>query len=330
MTADRWLMEKHNSLKKALAMGIASSVLFSSTYIVNDSMSLAGCSWIWSASLRFLFMFVLLIVPVCLRKNMGKVLAEVGRNPWGWILWSTVGFGVFNAPLAFASMYGPSWLVAATFQFTIFAGALLSPLFYKDELRDGQTVRVRGKIPWRLFPAFGAILAGVFLLQAEHAESTSVGEAALFLIPVLISAFAYPLGNRKMMAICKDRLPTLERIFGMSLCSLPFWIILSGIGVGTAGWPPPTQVFQVFISAVLSGILATLLFFSATNMVKNSMSNLAIVESVQCGEVVFTMLFGVLLLGNALPGLTGWIGLALIVGGMIVNSLLSNRRKAAQ
>lgn len=321
-------MTQNNTLKKALAMGIASSVLFSSTYIVNDSMSLAGCSWIWSASLRFLFMLVLLILPVCLRGNMGLVMKELKRAPWQWILWSTVGFGVFNAPLAFASMYGPSWLVAATFQFTIFAGALLSPLFSSTQIVDGREIRVRGKIPWRLFPAFGAILAGVFLLQAEHAESTSLEEAALFLIPVLISAFAYPLGNRKTMELCEDRLPTLERIFAMSLCSLPFWLILSGIGVGTVGWPPGEQILQVGISAVLSGILATLLLFSATNMVKHNMSQLALVESVQCGEVVFTMLFGVLLLGNSLPGTLGWIGLALIIGGMLVNSLLSSRRSA--
>lgn len=307
-------------------MGMASSVLFSSTYIVNDSMSLAGCSWIWSASLRFMFMFVLLIAPVCLRKNWGRVIGEVKKNPGGWILWSTVGFGIFNAPLAFASMYGPSWLVAATFQFTIFAGALLSPFFYEMKTIDGRSAPVRRKIPWRLFPAFGAILLGVFLLQAEHAESTSLGEAALFLIPVLISAFAYPLGNRKMMEICGDRLPTLERIFGMSLCSLPFWLILSGIGVGTVGWPPWEQVLQVFVSAILSGIFATLLFFSATNLVKNNTSSLAIVESVQCGEVVFTMLFGVILLGNSLPGLVGWIGLVLIIAGMVVNSLLSNKK----
>lgn len=43
----------------------------------------------------------------------------------------------------------------------------------------------------------GIILFGVVLMQAEHASSLGIRETVLCVVPVLIAAFAYPLGNRK-------------------------------------------------------------------------------------------------------------------------------------
>lgn len=307
-----------NGLGKALPMGIASAALFSSTYIINNNMSLSGCHWTWTAALRYIFTMLILGVGVLARGNMRRTLGIIRQRAWEWILWSTVGFGVFCAALTYASAYGASWLVAGTFQLTIFAGALLSPLF-----RDGAGMRMR--IPVRLFPAFAVILAGIFLLQFDHAEGVSATETLIFFVPVAISAFAYPLGNRKMMEICPDRLPTLERIFGMCLCSMPFWLAVCIWGYAQAGWPPETQCVQALITAICSGTLATLLLFSATKRVKRNAAALAIVESCQSMEIVFTMLGGVLLLGNALPGPAGWVGIGLVVLGMAANSFLSMR-----
>ena len=60
-------------------------------------------------------------------------------------------------------------------------------------------------------------------------------------------------------------------------------------------------------------------------MVRMHPQRLALVESTQCGDLIFSLLGGILLLGDPLPGLSGWFGLALIVGGMIVNSLLTTK-----
>lgn len=49
---------------------------------------------------------------------------------------------------------------------------------------------------------------------------------------------------------------------------------------------------------------------------------LAVVEATQSGEVVFTLLGGILVLGEAVPGPVGAVGLVLIIGGMIFNSIL--------
>ena len=74
--------------------------------------------------------------------------------------------------------------------------------------------------------------------------------------------------------------------------------------------------------ALSSGVVATLLFFQATDLVKANQKQLAMVESTQAGEVVFTLLGGILLLGDALPNPLGFVGILMIVAGMILNSFL--------
>ena len=41
---------------KALFLGVLSSLFFSFTYLINNSMAQSGGDWLWSASLRFLLM----------------------------------------------------------------------------------------------------------------------------------------------------------------------------------------------------------------------------------------------------------------------------------
>jgi len=302
--------------RRAVGLGVLSSMLFSVTYLVNGVMSRAGGNWMWGASLRFLLMLPVLFLVVWRQGALGRVWREIGASPGRWVLWSTVGFGVFYAPLTFASAYGPSWLVAGTFQFTILAGALMTPLFPSD---GG-----RGKIPFRLLPALFVIILGVFMLQSEHRQTGENG--LLFAAPVLLSAVAYPLGNRKMMALCQGRLTTLQRVFGMTVCSLPFWLVLSAAALARSGWPSGAQAAQSAVIALFSGLLATLAFFHATSLVQSQPVYLALVESTQCGEVVFSLFGGILLLQEPLPGAAGWAGLLLIVSGMVCNSLLTARR----
>ncbi|MCY8260530.1 multidrug resistance efflux transporter family protein, partial [Bacillus spizizenii] len=49
---------------KAIVIGILASLFFAVTFILNRAMELSGGSWLWSASLRFIFMvpFLCLIV----------------------------------------------------------------------------------------------------------------------------------------------------------------------------------------------------------------------------------------------------------------------------
>ena len=302
---------KQSQFARALWYGILGALFFAFTFIFNRSMNLSGGSWVWSASLRYLFSLPMLAVLAWRKGELAGVLSAIKKEPLTWLVWSTVGFGLFYGPLSLASIYGESWFVAATWQITILAGLLLTPLF-------GQ------KVPGKQLLMTLVILLGIILIQIPYFGSglgSGVVRASLL---ILLAAFAYPLGNRKMMVHCKqDQLSTTQRVFGMTLMSTPFWLLLSVFAVADAGLPSDGQILQSLIVAVFSGVVAALLFFEATNLVKHNHKQLAVVEATQAGEVLFTLLGGCLVLGDSLPSLLGFLGIAIVTIGIIGNSLLT-------
>lgn len=297
-------------MRKALPLGILSSVFFAFTFVLNSSMNLSGDFFLWGACLRYLIMLPLLFILLLILPGhrLRKVLNAIKAHPAPWFLWSIVGFGLFYLPLCLASIFGESWLVAASWQITIVCGILLTPL-------EGKKIPVRN-----LF--FGIlILLGIAILQYPHISNNNWRGNCLALIPILIAATCYPLGNRKMMKYCPDDIDTISRVFGMTLCSCPFWIITAIIAFTQAGAPSGGQVLKSASVALFSGIIATVLFFHATDLVKANARQLALIEATQCGEVIFTLIGGILFLGDSLPGMIGLIGLILIIAGMILNSI---------
>lgn len=294
-------------MKKAFLYGILSSAFFAVTFLLNRSMNLSGGYWVWGASLRYFFSLPILFVIVVLRGNWKRVVSDIQKQPMQWVLWSTVGFGVFYAPLTVASEFGESWLIASLWQLTIVAGVFLNSLWGK-------------KIPIKSLGTIFIILIGVVLMQWENMKSgVNKEEIIVCFLFVLIAAIAYPLGNRKMMDVCEEGLETPERVLGMTICSVPFWILLSIYGGITHGAPTTNQSLQSFVVAIFSAVIATLLFFQATNMVKHSPKQLSMVEGTIAGEVLFTLIGGIFLLHDNLPTTIQVIGIVFIVVGMILN-----------
>ena len=227
-------------MKKALLYGLLASMFFALTFILNRSMNLGGGYWLWSASLRYLFMLPMLWLLLRRQKAAAAVVKQIRCRPVVWLLWSTVGFGLFYAPLSMASCYGESWFVAATWQITIVAGVLLTPLF-------GSRIPVKNL----LFSA--VILAGIFMLQLPHLESMESSGSLKALALILIAGVCYPLGNRKMMAHCPAGFSTTQRVFGMALCRMPFWLLCSVYALFTHGLPSFGQVVQSVSVALFSG-----------------------------------------------------------------------------
>lgn len=295
-------------MKKALGYGILASFFFAFTFVLNRSMNLDGGYWLWSACLRYLFMLPMLAVLVWREHSWSQIQREILRRPKRWVLWSTVGFGFFYLPLTMASIYGQSWFVAATWQLTIVAGVLLTPLF-------GRAVPVKN------FLMSCLVLGGIFLLQLPNIRLGATENIFMPLLLILIAAVSYPLGNRKMMIL--SDLTTLQRVFGMTLCSMPFWLICAVVALCHAGLPAGGQVVQSLAVALFSGVIATILFFKATDLVKRNPRQLAVIEATQSGEVLFTLLGGVLFLGDSMPDIWGLCGILIVVVGMIGNSLVS-------
>ena len=57
-------------------------------------------------------------------------------------------------------------------------------------------------------------------------------------------------------------------------------------------------------------------------MVKGDTHKLAVVESTQVGELIFTLLGGVLVFHDTIPTTLGIVGIILVAIGMMVNSFI--------
>ncbi|MFI7102173.1 multidrug resistance efflux transporter family protein [Streptomyces sp. NPDC050161] len=289
-----------------MVLGIVAAACFATTFVLNRWMSVSGGSWLWSASLRYLFMVVPLTALVAVRGGLPGVLRSLRARPAVWLIWSTVGFGLFYAPLTWAGEAGAGWLVASTWQLVIVAGIAIGAL-------NG------GRVPLRTVGVSALIVAGVVLAQLQHAEGTGALTALKVVLPVAVAAVAYPLGNRRLLGL--DGLDGVQRTLAMTLGSLPLWIVLAGTAAATQGPPPGSQLVQCLIVALVSGVVATTLFFRATDLVRHEPAALGAVEATQAAEVPFTLLGEALVVGIAAPALTGWLGLALIVVGLCVHAL---------
>jgi hypothetical protein len=177
------------------------------------------------------------------------------------------------------------------------------------------------RIPFKAMRWSLLILAGIALMQWRHARTISAAQALLCVLPLVLAAFMYPLGNRKMMEICGDEADTFQRVLNMTLASLPFWFLVSLYGGISQGAPGSSQIFRSFLVALFAGVIATLLFFAATNLVKRSPSRLAAVEATQAGELVFALAGEILFLAAPLPSPLSLSGMCLVTLGMVLHSL---------
>lgn len=305
---------------REITIGILSSMFFAVTFILNRSMELSGGSWLWSSSLRYFFMLPFLIAIVYYRKGFPVMKKEMLKQPLPFFGWSVVGFVLFYAPLTYAAAFSPGWLVAGTWQLTILAGVLLTPLFFITVQTANGTKRFRQKLPFISVCITSIILIGVILIQIPHAQTVPLGTLLYGVLPILFAAFMYPLGNRKMMALLDGRLDTFQRILAMTLMTMPVWVIFAIVALLTVGPPSLNQVFQSFIVGVSSGVIATTLFFMATDRVRHDQGKLAAVEATQSTQLIFVILGEMMILGIAAPTSMAIVGIIVIIIGMSLHS----------
>jgi drug/metabolite transporter (DMT)-like permease len=300
---------------KPIILGTASSLLFSVTFIVNRLMSLSGGSWVWSSALRFYWMLPFFFMIVWSKGGLKELFIVIKMDLLQWFIWSTVGFGLFYASLTFAAAYSPAWLLASTWQVTIVAGIIIAPLISKHitAFQSGYSSTI-------LFSLI--ILLGIIVMQISHAQIISSDLLLKGVLPALVAAFAYPLGNRQVMQLTNGRLDVYQRILGMVICSLPFWFVLSSCEMFIAeSYPLKGQYLQTLIVAIFSGVMATSLFFFATDSVRNNEKKLAAVEATQSTEVLFALAGEIIILNSPLPDVYSLLGICLVMLGMVLHSL---------
>jgi len=303
-------MSAQHHVLRAVGLSLLAALLFTSTYVLNRAVAVGGGHWAWTAALRYLFMLPLLLPLMHWQGGIAPVWRSLRAAPGAWLGWSSVGFALFYGLLSAAAASGPSWLVAGSFQMTVVAGMLCAPLLYRN---------ARARIPRTGFAVGVLIVTGVLLMQFGNAHGTLTPSAWLALACVLVSAFAYPLGNRGLLLHLERRgepLNATQRVFGMTLASQPAWWALALWAWTQAGPPPAAQMEAIFVVALVSGVAATILFFHASGMVRSNPTALGAVEAMQASEVVFAALLGVMFLGEPWPHGQALFGGLLVVAGI--------------
>ncbi len=181
---------------KLILLGLLAGAFFSSTFILNELMSNAGGHWFWSASLRYVFMWLIISAVIILQHGFRRTqaLASIFRQHWRfWCLTGSIGFGVFYTGICYAGDHVAGWVVAATFMFTVVTSLLVLLAF-------GQ--RFDKKFIIYAFLVFiGVVLVNVSegLRASALADIDSAPMAEILLygaLPALIAAFSYPIGNQ--------------------------------------------------------------------------------------------------------------------------------------
>lgn len=302
---------------KLIILGIVSGAFFSTTFVLNELMSVQGGHWLYSATLRYFFMILLLVIILFFQggiKRVSDILKLFMENYLFWITSGTIGFGFFYALICFAADFSPGWVIAASWQFTIVATLFVLLFFGKS-------------FPKKIWFFSSIIFIGVCLVNLSHIDNFELSTLIYGGIPVLLASFCYPLGNQLIWesqngtstkvphiksALLKN---SFNKVMLLCLGSIPFWIIL--LLLIQPALPSSSQVLNSSLVALFSGVFATTIFLYARGLAKNS-NEIAAVDATQASEVIFAMLGGFLLFGTLVLSTYSIIGLMLIMLGLFL------------
>jgi drug/metabolite transporter (DMT)-like permease len=300
---------------KLISIGAVSGLFFSTTFVLNRMMSLDGGHWVWTASLRYLFMLLLLLCWFLLSGNLRLLRELLQLYCRHWLFWTiagTIGFGIFYALISYSASFSPGWVIATTWQTTIIATPVVLLGF-------------RRKVPGAALFFSLLIFAGVVLVNISQAQIAPLREVLMGVIPVLLAAFCYPLGNQLVWEVQNSghsRLPKIDspalnrplaKVLLLTLGSVPFWLLL----VLVFQPPPPaaSQVMQTAMVALFSGIIATSLFLYARQLARDPYE-LSAVDATQASEVIFALAGEIFFLHAVVPNIYGIVGIIITIFGL--------------
>ena len=327
---------------KMIVWGLIASAFFSTSFVLYQLMSVQGGHWFWSASFRCFFMWLLLSVFILLQNkfNPSKLLelCKLFASHWQfWCVTGGIGLGTYGL-LAFAADYAEGWVIAATYLFTVVASLVVLSFF-------GQSFQKK-VIVYSVIVFIGVVLANVGE-GLRHSTSQGTDWHALLLfgaLPAFIASFCFPLGNQLIWQAAQPKGGTthpthaiskatskllkkvpqvtspllsnpLHKVWLMSLGSLPMWLVL-----GFMVQPPAPSVSQMTISflvALMAGVLGTTTFLHARSLAKQP-QQLAAVDATQGSEIIFALLGGMLLLHTPMPSGLSFVGIALVIIGLVL------------
>lgn len=340
---------------KMIVWGLIASAFFSTSFVLYQLMSVQGGHWFWSASFRCFFMWLLLSVFILLQNklNPSKLLAlcKLFASHWQfWCVTGGIGLGTYGL-LAFAADYAQGWVIAATYLFTVVASLVVLSFFGQSfqkkvivysvivfigvvlaNVGEGLRHSTSQGTDWHALLLFGALPAFVasfcfplgnqLIWQAAQPKGNSthptheISKGASNETRKVTSELATSKLLQKVPLVTSPLLSNpLHKVWLMSLGSLPMWLLL-----GVMVQPPAPSVSQMTISflvALMAGVLGTTTFLHARSLAKQP-QQLAAVDATQGSEIIFALLGGMLLLHTPMPSGLSFVGIALVIIGLVL------------
>ena len=340
---------------KMIVWGLIASAFFSTSFVLYQLMSVQGGHWFWSASFRCFFMWLLLSVFILLQNklNPSKLLelCKLFASHWQfWCVTGGIGLGTYGL-LAFAADYAEGWVIAATYLFTVVASLVVLSFFGQSfqkkvivysvivfigvvlaNVGEGLRHSTSQGTDWHALLLFGALpafiasfcfpLGNQLIWQAGQPKGDSthdtheISKAANNETSKLTSELATSKLLQKVPQVTSPLLSNpLHKVWLMSLGSLPMWLLL-----GFLVQPPAPSVSQMTISflvALMAGVLGTTTFLHARSLAKQP-QQLAAVDATQGSEIIFALLGGMLLLHTPMPSGLSFVGIALVIIGLVL------------
>lgn len=316
-------------MARLVLFGLLAGFFFSSTFVLNELMASQGGHWFWSASGRYIFMWLILSLIISLKHGLSTLhkLCQLFLNHVGfWCVAGGVGFGGFYAFLCFGADHAPGWVIAATFQFTSVASLIVLALF-------GENLS-KSVIGTSLLIFTGVLIAN--LGEGLHDESISLGNLLLLgALPALLSGFCFPIGNQLVWyaankaqnpSAMPSRLPSsvpsmtsplihsaMNKVWLLTTGSLPFWLVLGLVIVPEP--PSSSQVINTFLVALLAGVIATSIFLFARSQASTG-GQVAAIDATQASEMIFAIFGGMILLGSPAPSVLSLLGIGMVIFGL--------------
>lgn len=340
---------------KMIVWGLIASAFFSTSFVLYQLMSVQGGHWFWSASFRCFFMWLLLSVFILLQNklNSSKLLelCKLFASHWQfWCVTGGIGLGTYGL-LAFAADYAQGWVIAATYLFTVVASLVVLSFFGQSfqkkvivysvivfigvvlaNVGEGLRHSTSQGTDWYALLLFGALpafiasfcfpLGNQLIWQAAQPKggtthpTYAISKAASHEMSKVTSELATSKLLQKVPQVTSPLLSNpLHKVWLMSLGSLPMWLVL-----GFMVQPPAPSISQMTISflvALMAGVLGTTTFLHARSLAKQP-QQLAAVDATQGSEIIFALLGGMLLLHTPMPSGLSFVGIALVIIGLVL------------
>lgn len=306
-------------MKKLLLYGIFAILASMPGSLIPRALGLGGEDWLATATMRYAWSIVFLSAFVRCQQGprVGhKIISLFREHSRFWLIWALASGPFLYLPFIYAATCVPAWIIAATCRLDMLTMILVLRLF-------GQRVK-RAKAGVLIF-----VFIGVVLVNIDHASGTWKAQSTWALGLLALSTVLESLSDQMMQDARWGRtgrpswIPYIKDGVGASVhCWLLLLYIMSlpQLGIMLIVHPVmPTwrQIWCTAIMAACSSIFSIAVWMKFRLSAGTSADHIALTSATPALGIVFAVGAEVWLFGGAWPSIIAFVGIGLVIGGLL-------------